>query len=332
MVRAAIVGVGWWGKVLVNAVWNKSDAIRFVAGQTRTRAKAEEFCREKKIELRDNLADILADPQIDAVVFATPHSQHVEHIKLAAKAKKHVFVEKPFTLDVKSAKTALAGAKKAGIVLGIDFQRRFHPSVTELRKRVRANALGNVCCCEGEFTMPAGMFLPKESWRVSPDETPAGALTGLGVHLVDAFIDLFGGVKEVYCVSARRGAPLVKDTTMILMTMKNGVPASVVCTIASAPNYRLAAFGTRGYAEVVGHAMDTFRFVHAPEAMGAPTPPPEVIEHKGFDPQRAALEAFANSIRTKTPFPISPEQILQGVAAFEAIVRSAKNGRPVKVS
>lgn len=333
MVRAAIVGLGWWGKTLVNAVWNKSEAIRFVAGHTRTRAKAEDFCREKNIELRDKLENILADPQIDAVVYATPHSKHAEHIKLAAKAGKHVFMEKPFTLDVKSAKAALAAAKKAKIVLGVGFQRRFHPSVAEMRKRIREGRLGALCCCEGEFTMPAGLFLPKESWRTIPDETPAGALTGLGIHLVDGFIDFFGGVKEVYCTSTRRGAPFIDDTTAVAMTMKNGVTASILCTLASAASFRIAVFGTRGHAEVVGPTMDTFRFVLAPEAAGQPpASQPETIEHKGFDSQRAALEAFANAIRTKTPFPIPPEQIVQGVAAFEAIVRSAKTRRPVKVS
>ena len=74
MVRAAIVGVGRWGQTLVNSV-KGSDKIKFVAGCTRTRSKAEEFCRENNIDLRDDLDAVLSDPHIDAVVFAT-HSQH----------------------------------------------------------------------------------------------------------------------------------------------------------------------------------------------------------------------------------------------------------------
>jgi predicted dehydrogenase len=335
MVRAAIVGLGWWGKTLVNSVWNKSDAIRFVAGQTRSRAKAEDFCREKNIALRDKLDEILADPQIDAVVLATPHSQHAEQIKRAAKAGKHVFVEKPFTLDVKSAKAAVAAAAKAKIVLGVDFQRRFHPSIAEIRQRVRDGRLGTIACGEAEFTAPAGLFLPKESWRTNPEETPAGAMTGLGIHLVDGCIDLFGEVAEVYCLNARRAAPLIDDTTAVLMRMKNGVIANLVCSLATAANYRVAVYGSRGLAEAVNLSLDVFRFVPAPEGppTGHPAPlQPEIIETKGFDSVRAALEAFAASIRGKTPFPIPPDEIVHGVAVFEAIVRSAKTHRPVKVS
>ena len=77
-VRAAIIGLGRWGRSLVNAVHGKTDAIQFIAAHTRTRASAEDFCREKNIPLRDRFEDILADQSIDAVVLATPHSQHAD--------------------------------------------------------------------------------------------------------------------------------------------------------------------------------------------------------------------------------------------------------------
>ncbi|HEY5606765.1 MAG TPA: Gfo/Idh/MocA family oxidoreductase, partial [Alphaproteobacteria bacterium] len=117
MVRAAIVGLGWWGKTIVEAVQGKSDQITFVAAHTRTRAKAEEFCRDKKIELRDDLDGVLKDPKVDAVVFTTPHRQHEEHVRRAAQAGKHVCMEKPFTLTAASARAAIEAVKKAGVVL-----------------------------------------------------------------------------------------------------------------------------------------------------------------------------------------------------------------------
>ena len=76
MVRAAIIGLGRWGRSLVNSVQAKSDDIRFVRAHTRTRATAEDFCREKGIALVERYEQILSDPDIDAVVLATPHSLH----------------------------------------------------------------------------------------------------------------------------------------------------------------------------------------------------------------------------------------------------------------
>jgi predicted dehydrogenase len=331
MLRAAIVGLGWWGRTIVDAVQGKSDQITFVAGNTRTRAKAEEFCRDRKLDLRDDLDAILKDPAIDAVVYTTPHSQHEEHVKRAAQAGKHIYVEKPFTLTVASARSTLDAVKQAGVVLGIDYQRRFEPSIGEIRNRVRDGRLGTICFGVAEATAPGGLFMPKESWRTNPDETPVGAMTGIGVHLVDGFIDLCGEIAQVYCVNTRRAAPLVDDTTTVTLIHKNGVTSSFNCSLATAPNYRVAVYGTRGRAETESN-LGGFRFSPAPDKPGHPPPvQPEIIDHKGSNPLKAGLEAFAAAIRGAAPFPISAEQIIHGVAVFEAIVKSAKTGNPVKV-
>ena len=92
-VRAAIIGLGRWGRSLVNAVHGKTDAIRFTAAFTRTRANADAFCRERGIPLLARFEDALASPDIDAVVLATPHSLHAEQVMAAAVARKHVHVQ-----------------------------------------------------------------------------------------------------------------------------------------------------------------------------------------------------------------------------------------------
>src|SRR5690554_2062187 len=99
MLNAAIVGIGGWGRVLVGAVQGKSDKIRFVAGATGRRALAEEFAGQAGFRLHDSYAEVLADPAVEAVVLATPHLDHEAQMIAAARAGKHVFVEKPFTLD-----------------------------------------------------------------------------------------------------------------------------------------------------------------------------------------------------------------------------------------
>jgi predicted dehydrogenase len=334
MIRAAIVGMGWWGRTLVNSVQGQSGAIRFTAGQTRTPAKAADFCREKDIRLHDDLAAVLADPQVDAVVFATPHTTHEEQVKRAAAAGKHVFVEKPIAFDARGATAVVEAALKAKVVLQVGYQRRFHPHVIELRQRIRDGRLGTVLHVEAEATASAGLALPKDSWRVDPVEAPAGALTGLGVHTVDNVIDLLGEIEEVYCVSVRRAAPHIDDTTSIHFVMKNGASATALSALSTVFNYRIAAYGTRGLAEISKPTMETFTFTPLPE--GPPTGwykvvEPEIIECKKFDPVKASLEAFAAAIEGDGKFPIPPEQLVHGAAAFEAIVRSAATRQPVKV-
>ena len=99
MLRAAVVGMGSWGQALVESVQGKSEHLKFTAGYTRTAAKAVEFCREHGIRQAASYEEILADRNIDAVLLATPNSQHSQQVVQAAAAGKHVFCEKPFTLN-----------------------------------------------------------------------------------------------------------------------------------------------------------------------------------------------------------------------------------------
>ena len=333
MLRTAIVGLGWWGQTLVNAVHGKSDALRFVAAQVRNPARAEAFAGERGITLHARIEDVLADPSIDAIVLATPHSEHARMIGLAAGAKKHVFCEKPFTLDLASADQALDAVRKAGVVVGVGFQRRFPPAIGEIRKRIKDGSLGILNHCEGEATAPAGLVMAKESWRANAEETPAGAMTALGVHVLDGLIDLAGEIDEVYCVNVRRASALVDDTTNVMIRFKSGATGALMCCLTTAPSYRIAVWGSKQYAEASRPMLDVLRVSHV--SSGPPGTPPreaELIETKGFDPIKAELEAFAAAAQGGAPYPIPPAEIRHGVAAFEAIVRSSKEGKPVKVA
>ncbi len=335
MVRTAIVGVGRWGRTLVAAVQGKSSAFRFTAGYNRTRANAEAFCTEHGIALKDSLDEVLCDPAIDAVVFATPHSEHGPQVERAAAAGKHVFMEKPFTLDRRSAARALDAVARAGVVLGVAYPRRFHPSMQELRARIEDGRLGTIAHCHGEQNAPAGLFMNPQSWRAEASEAPAGGMTALGVHNLDAMIHLFGRIDEVCAKSIRRVVTYdAEDTTSVLLGFESGLSATLVCCLATAVGYRLAVYGSKGCAELVTPELD-FRFTPTPEAMPAgrhSQPEPEIIQHRGSNTLLAELEAFAAAIRGEAPYPIPADQVLHGVAAFEAIVRSAAIGQPVKVA
>jgi predicted dehydrogenase len=335
MIRAGIVGIGHWGRTVINAVQGSSGKIRFTAGQTRTRSKVESFCSEKGIALHDSLDTILADPEIDAVYFATPHSEHGRHVELAAGAGKHVFMEKPFTLDRKSAATALDAVARAGVTLGVAYPRRFHPGMVELKSRIDSGALGTIAHCYGEQNTPAGLWMAEGSWRATQAEAPGGAMTALGVHNVDAMIHLFGEVDEVYASSLRRAVAYdAEDTTSVQFAMKSGLSASMVCSLVTAVSYRLAVFGTKGCAELRTPNLD-FHFTPIPSERPAGRQvavPPEVTEYPGFNGLRAELEAFADAIAGGSAYPIPATQVLHAVAVFEAIIESAARRQPVKVA
>src|SRR5262249_52292982 len=149
---------------------------------------------------------------------------HTDQVVAAAKAKKHIFCEKPFALTAVDAETAVAAAKKAGVTLGLGYNRRFHPEMVRLRDQIRSGDLGTILHVEATMTFPNALALKSTAWRANRDETPCGGLTPMGVHAVDGMIDLCGFIDHVYCQSFRRVVEIdADDTTSILFRMKEGM-------------------------------------------------------------------------------------------------------------
>lgn len=333
MIRAAIVGLGRWGQNLVNAVRDQGDLIRFTVAHTRHAAPVADFCRAHDLRWVGDLADVLADPMLDAVVFATPHSLHANQVLQAAAVGKSVFVEKPFTLDVAAAAAAIEAADRAGIVLAVGFNRRFHPSMGHLRRAVREQRLGTIVTITAEQTALHGFLLTQDAWRAQPDESPVGAMTPIGVHLVDGMIDLLGRISEVTAIVTRRAALHGgDDTTSVLLSFASGATGHLFCSTVATPHYRMAVYGSQGLGEVLYHPMHTFRLTPSADPVQMAGAPPEVIETPGFNMLTAELTEFARCVAANRPFPTPLADILHGVEVFEAIAQSAATHRSVRVA
>jgi predicted dehydrogenase len=340
MINAAIVGLGWWGKTLVESAQG-SDEVRIVAGVTRTISpEAKAFADEQGFRLVDGFEALLADPEVDAVVLATPHSAHAGQVIAAAQAGKHVFCEKPFALTRKDAEAAVAAVTKAGVTLGLGYNRRFHPEMAKLRERIRSGGLGVVMHVEATMTFPNALFLTQAQWRAHRAETPCGGLTPMGVHAVDGMIDLCGEIDQVYCQSFRRVVEIDSDdTTSMLFRMKEGMSGYLGTVTATGPGFSFEVFGSEGrlrldgMTHVAGASSEERRTRLFGTCRFQPLKgPAEVWEAEPFDSSRAALEAFAVAASGGAAFPITTGEMVHGAAVTEAIVRSAASGAVVSVA
>jgi predicted dehydrogenase len=341
MINAAIVGLGWWGKTLVESLADGSDAMRFIALQTRTVSpEVEAFANQHKLRLAKSYEDVLADRQIDAVVLATPPSGHMTQIVAAAKAGKHVFCEKPFTFSKKEAETAVDAVRKAGRVVGVGYNRRFHPEMIKLRERMKSGELGVIQHVECTMTFPNALFLPPTAWRLMANEAPCGGLAPLGVHAIDAMIDLCGELDHVYCQSfARVLKGDVDDTTSMLFRMKDGTSGYLGTMTTTGPGFSIQVFGSKGWLRLEGvtHVAGASSEERRTRLFGAckfqPVKGPmQVWEAEKLDIVRACFEAFARACEGGSPFPITPEEIVHCASVSEAVIRSAASGKVEKVA
>jgi predicted dehydrogenase len=318
VIHAAIVGLGRWGQTLVASVQGKSERLRFTHAVSRDPARALEFIAAHRLQILGSLDSALADPAIDAIVLATPHSLHADQIVASARAGKAVFCEKPLTLTRAEALRATLACEAAGVVLGVGTDKRYFPAMQELARIVASGELGRILHIEGNFSneVSAALF---SAWRDLPDESPAGGMTGTGIHVLDTMIRMAGPVRRVQAqLLAHRAAPDPLDTISVLLEFRSGI-SGVLAAVRCTPSFsRVHVFGRNGSAEALDRTELVLR------RSGAP---PQRLHLPPVDSVRANLEAFAVAVAGVAPYPISQSEMVDAVAAFEAIAKAAASGR-----
>jgi predicted dehydrogenase len=326
MIDAAIVGLGWWGKNLVNAVQGKGSGLRFTMGVTKELDETRAYAAAAGLTLAGRLEDVLGEPAVKAVVLATPHSLHADQIVAAARAGKHVFCEKPLALNAADARRAIEACTSRGLALGVGQNKRFWPSMAHLREIVSSGRLGQLLHVEGHYSnLHSSKFF--SDWRDSPAESPAGGLTGTGIHIIDAFVALMGPATRVSAsVASLRAGKDPRDATTVSVRFANGLNGTFAMVRATPLYWRVHVFGDEGSAEAIGENELIVR-----DRTGA------VVRHlfPPVDSLKAELEAFARAIAADTAaarYPISPSDMFATIALFEAVVTSIETDQPVEVT
>jgi predicted dehydrogenase len=315
-VRLAAVGLGWWGDRLAQAATAEGMAIVSCYSPSDRRL---EFAEKYGCRAAGSWVDVLADPEVEAIVLATPHSTHADQVVEAAGAGKHVFVEKPFTLNVADAKRAIASAEAAGVVVQVGHNRRRQPGVRRLKELVDADALGTIHHVEANLSHPKGLT-PRTGWRGKPTESPAGGMTGLGVHMVDNLIYLVGRPRRLAAFSKQIAAlGTLDEATTVMLEFESG-PLGFVGTTTVIPDIAsTAAFGTKAAA---WNDLDGERFYR--QDVGEKDRREESVQT--LDTVRDELAEFATCVRTGKAPEVGGPEALEVVAVLEGIIESSRDG------
>lgn len=318
--KLAIVGMGRWGEVLVRSVQGTSDTVEFSTVVSRSPDRIGATSRDLGLKVLPDLDAALADPSIDGLVVTTPHSRHAEAIAACRRAGRPVLVEKPFTLTRASADVALSDGES--LVLAAH-NRRFLPSAVALYDAAHRGDLGEILHIEANFSGNMVGRYTEDMWRSDDTESPAGGLAGSGIHMIDLIIGLAGPIDSVHAMSSRRVAALpIDDTMAAAFRLVSGGSAVLSCVAATASCFRFQVFGTNGSAELRGPDQLTLTALDGSS---------QVTNFVPADIERLELEAFAAAIRGEADFPVTLDEVLNGVSAFEGISRSLDAGAPVSI-
>lgn len=324
MIDAAIIGLGRWGKGIVQSAQGKSKRLRFIRGVSKEPDDVRDFAKTHNFELSTEFSEAIADPRVKAVMLATPHSLHIDQIVAATAAGKHVWCEKPLALTLSEAQRGVAAVQKAGVVFALGNNKRCFPSMTALRRAVTDGTIGEVLHVEAHFSNEHSTRVVPGGWRDDPHESPGGGLTGAGLHLIDALVSVGGPIADIDArLFERKPPPDPRDVIAAQVQFTSGATGQLASVRAAPAYWRVHVFGTKGYAEARDETTLT---------VGLIGQPPKTETFAPADSLALLLESFAEAIELGTPFLVSIPEMLAVVGTFEAAIKSLGARQSVRVA
>lgn len=261
-------------------------------------------------------AELLVHPDVQAVTLCTPSGQHAQQAINAARAGKHVLVEKPMATTLADADAMIAACEQAGVQLGVVFQRRHEPYFARARQAIEAGDFGDLTL--GVVTIPyhrPADYYKLADWRGTWAGDGGGVLMNQGIHLVDVLLWLMGDPVNIQAHAATlQRAIEVEDTVTATLRFANGALATITATTTTNPGFphRVEIYGTGGGFQVEGNVLNKWNLANPAAAkVEPPTSGGQAAAGAGSDPKAegAALftpvyRDFIEAVRASQPPPV----------------------------
>ncbi len=340
-----IVGAGMISRFHAKALVDVRGGTLVACADTalgRAAALAKEFgCRGY-----DTVEALLADPAVEAVTIGTPSGAHMEPAVAAARAGKHVIVEKPLEITLKKCDAIINACEKAGVKLAAIFPSRFHDASKLLKQAVDAGRFGRLTLGDAYVKWyRTQQYYDSGAWRGTWALDGGGALMNQAIHTVDLLSWLMGDVVEVqaYTATLAHQRIEVEDVAVATLRFANGALGVIEATTAAFPGYlkRIELHGSEGsavleeedikhwdFAKKLRSDATVLRQMAGRTATGGGAADPSAIGHHGHTMQ---LQDFIDAIRKDRSPAVDGAQGRRSVEIILAIYKAAQTGKNVKL-
>ena len=317
--------MGWWSDVLADAIV-RSGRLQIVSCFTRSDEKRRAFAGKYGCETASSYEAMLADSNIEAIINTTPNNVHLETTRAAARAGKHVFLDKPIANTVAEGRDLTKACRDAGVVLALGYQRRRETHFRWIRSRIDAGEFGRLVNAEANISRDRLGKIDLTSWRYQSAGMPGGVLLQIGIHYTDVLQYLMGPVVAV----TGRLAQLVlpgdnPDVASVVLEHESGALSTLNASYASSGEYYLL--------NVYGKEATAYYDLHQGlryQKRGEKTPAP--VSCEASDAIASELDEFASAVRGKGAPEMDGEKSTRSLAVVLAGIRSAREGRRVEVN
>ncbi len=340
-----IVGCGMIARFHAKAIADIRGA-RLVACCDAVTAAAERLAKQTGCAAYDSVKKMLADPAVDVVTIGTPSGAHMEPAIAAARAGKHVIVEKPLEITLRRCDRIIAECDKAGVVLSAVLPSRFHDSSVEIKRAVDTGRFGKLTVGDAVVKWYRTQeYYDSGAWRGTWELDGGGALMNQAIHNVDLLTWMMGPVAEIRARTAllahKRIA--VEDVAMATLEFENGALGIIEASTAIYPGYlkRLDIHGSAGSAVMEEEDIVKWDFakknrrdkaIHEKMSKqvsgGGGAADPSAIGHHGHTRQ---FKEVLSAIRKGTSSTVDGREGRRSVEIILAIYKAAETGRAVKL-
>ncbi len=324
-VNVACIGMGWWSDVLADAIV-RSDKIKIVSCFTRTEEKRQAFAAKYGCKAAPSYEAILKDSGVDAIINTTPNNVHLDTTRAAAEAGKHTFLDKPIATTIADAKAITAACRKAGVVLGLGYQRRKESQFRWVRKQIDDGVFGKMVNAEANISRDRLGAFAAGSWRYTSEGMPGGVMLQIGIHYADVLEYLMGPVKSVMGSVAQLVLPGENpDIASLILEHENGARSTLNACYASASEYYLM--------NIYGKEATAYYDMHmGMRFLKRGTNHTDTVPYEKNDTIVEELEEFAAAVRGEGQPEMDGEKSTASLAVLLAGVKSAREGRRVEVA
>ena len=292
---------------------------------------ALKLAESKDLRVFDEIDDAIKNDNINAIILCTPNSFHMEQTINAANLGINVFCEKPLSLISSEVKNMIKVCNDNNVILGVGHERRFESGWKKLKALVNQEVLGNIMYAEGHFSHDKLANLALDNWRTDPKYAPAAGMTGMGVHLTDLMIWLFGPVKSVYASTAQRALKYkTGDVVSASLNHESGLSTQITAILKTPHYQRITIWGENGWVELV-------------DSSHPDTPGPSFmkivmndgsVKEENFDwtdTVSANIENFSDAINKEDEYLFKDIEKFQNIAVLEAIYQSSISKKSIDV-
>ena len=266
----------------------------------------------------DDYDDVLAHPDVEAVYLPLPNGLHREWTERAAAAGKHVLCEKPLAPDAETARAMVGACRDAGVLLAEAWMTPFHPRFARALELARSGAIGTVTHVDGRFTFTIGPEAAS-NYRWDADQG-GGALLDVGIYALGAAVELLGA-DPVDVAASSTSEHGVDASTTAELRWAGGETAAITCSFVDDEAQELRIVGDDGELGIDDEAFtggaDDRRLRVASHGRE------RIDDVPGRDPYRAMVEAFADAVRGRSPWPRPAERSVELLELLDRIRRAA---------